>query len=207
MYTCFSSSSKDSHSPSQVRHTGRNSLTPFPFAPFFLQNFSCLSHWPRQVCTCFFKFVDRFPLTFSSSSYWPQFFYSRSLCSFLFAELFPVCHTGRDRCTLVISSSSTDSHSPSQVRHTGRNSLTPFPFAPFVLHNFFLSVTLAATGVYLFYDPPVIHQELSSICPWRTAQDGCVSGHTGWGSSAEDRTPRRRKPHHPTAHWDLPRTR
>ena len=101
--------------------------------------------------TFFFKFVDRFPLTFSSSSYWSQFFNSLSLCSFPFAELFPVCHTGRDRCTLFFSSSSTDFHSPSQVRHTGRNSLTPFPFAPFLLLNFFLSVTLAATGVHFFF--------------------------------------------------------
>ena len=154
--------------------------------------------------TCFLKFVDRFSLTFLSSSYWPQFFNFLSLCSSLFAKLFQVC---RDRCTLVFSSSSTDFHSPSQVRHTHRNSLTPFPFAPFFLLNFFLSVTLAATGVHLFYDPPVIHQELSSICPWHTAQDGCVSSHAGWGRTAEDRTSRRRKPHHPTAHRDLSRTR
>ena len=105
-----------------------------------LLNLSCLPYSLRQVS-----------LLFSSSSFWPQLFKSLSFCSSFFTELFPVCHTGRDRCTLVFSSSSTDFHPSSQVRHTHRNSLTPFPFAPFFLLNFFLSVTLAATGVHLVF--------------------------------------------------------
>ena len=37
----------------------------------------------------------------------------------------------------------------------------------------------------MFCDPPIIHQKLSSDWPRRTAQDGCVSGHAGWSSTAE----------------------
>ena len=61
-------------------------------------------------------------------------------------------------------------------------------------------------SVCVFYDPPVI-QELSSECPRHTAQDRCVSCHTGWSSTTEDCAPGQRKPHHPTAHSGLPRTR
>ena len=41
-------------------------------------------------------------------------------------KLFQVRHTGRDRCTLQVRRQTTH-----LLRHTGRNSSTPFPFAPF----------------------------------------------------------------------------